>query len=202
MAKREKRPVYNEPLRARHGDVVPERLPISPKQLDVTVRARLELERNLRLCGLSKATPSTVPAARVRGIVLAMLDEIDSPLSASLRARAAALAGPLGIKKAATTLRRMALDEADDLATRLAAVQSYTHLAGAGAVSVLPKILTSKTWQVRAAAYTAAMNSASPALRAAGAKRFKVERNTMVRAHVARFVSSVREESATAKDGE
>jgi hypothetical protein len=200
VKRRSKRPVYNEPLLARRGDVIPRIRNVGRRGIDATVRCRLTLEQNLRLCGLSKSTPRLAATAQVKTILLAMLDETDSPVSASLRARATALAGTLGVKSAAPVLGRIAADETEDLATRMGAVHSYFQLSEGAATAALRKILASKVWQVRAYAYRAAMNGKSTALRASAAKRFEAERDDRVAAYVSRFVPAILAEQATRTD--
>ena len=122
MAIREKRPVYNEPVIRRSRDVVPRLRGVSLARIESPVRIRLTLEQNLRVCGLAKPSRRRMPLnAQTHRVVLAMLSEADSPLSASLRARAAVLAGALNIKAAAPVLGRIAADETEDLATRIGA---------------------------------------------------------------------------------
>ncbi|HYN24868.1 MAG TPA: hypothetical protein VES69_07470 [Pyrinomonadaceae bacterium] len=95
------------------------------RSLSPVVRARIQLEASLRVCGVDPAPKVTKFTAVHRRVLLAMLSKVDSPVSASLRARAADVTGTLRIREAAPVLRRMALDEQEDLQTRLNSVCSY-----------------------------------------------------------------------------
>jgi hypothetical protein len=202
MIRKAKRAVYNEPLPVRTGDVFPKTPRVALQRIGATVRARLTLERKLRLvCGLAKPEPSIARTAHIRRLLLTMLDESDSPLSASLRARAAALAGPFGLRNAAPKLGRIAADESEDLATRLGAVQSYFSFSEERGAAVLRKVLASKTWQVRACAYVEVLNSGSAALREVAFRRLETERDTMV-SYVRRFAPSAFAASSTTQDAD
>lgn len=201
MIKRSKLPIYNEPMPTRRGDVIPKMKAVAVQRLGESVRARLALEPRLRRqCGLAKPEPQIHSTAIVRALLVTMLRESDSPLAASLRARAAALVGPMGAKNALPILARIAVDESDDLATRLGAVRSYFHLGDARGRSVPLKLFASKSWQVRACAYVAALNGRSAGLRTTAEQRFKAERHPMVTAYVSRHVAAVLGQNATAKD--
>ena len=129
-----------------------------------------------------------------------MLTELDSPLSASLRARAAGAAGKLRIKEATSSLRRIALDEADDLTTRIAAVTSYLQLRGSATATDVKSLLCSRAWQLRATVYAHILNDPSEMTREIGEARFKRERNVKVRSYVSRRVKSVRSAESTQDD--
>jgi hypothetical protein len=196
--KRKHRLVLNEPTLERTGDKVPALARLNLKALGPTVGARLILERDLRVCGLARPGPSIRVTAAIRQVLLTMLEETDSPFSASLRMRAAALAGPLDVKKAAPRLRRIALDEDEDLATRLGAVRSYLRLAGRA--PALRELLHARQWQVRALAYAEAMKAEGSTLQAIAAKELRRERNENVRLYVARRVNAVRTQDSTGSD--
>ena len=195
-----KRAYYNEPLKAPRGDVIPKLTAVKAANLNATVKSRLTLEKDLRRCGLGAPGPSIKVTAAVRKILISMLTEIDSPFSASLRASAARAVGQLGIKEATGTVRRIALDETEDLLTRVGAVGSYLRLKGLAAAKDLNTLLGSKAWQVRASAYTEILNNPSLELRSIGEERFKRERNSKVKAYVARRVYAVRAEGSTTDD--
>jgi hypothetical protein len=197
-----KRAYYNEPLKAPRGDYVPRLAATKVRTLNATVRTRLALERELRLCGLTKPESSALMTAAARQVLVTMLREVDSPLSASLRARAAAMAGKLGLKRAAGVLRRIALDEGEDLATRFGAVTSYLEIAGAVATADLETLLASRCWQVRATAFAYALGNPSERLRAIGERRWKRERNGRVKQYVARRLNTVRVTGSTAEDSD
>ena len=56
---------FNEPIRIPKGDIIPKLKPVRKKSLGPFVVTRLELEKNLRICGLAKegelfkVTPTT-----------------------------------------------------------------------------------------------------------------------------------------------
>jgi hypothetical protein len=194
------KPRYNEPLPQPKGDVVPKLKSVRTATLGPRVAIRLDLEKNLRLCGLAKPGKSIRVSSVMRGLLLVMLHEVDSPLSASLRARVAHAAGPLKLAEAASTLRNLALDEAEDLSTRLGAVRSYLHLGGRRADKELPKLLASKTWQVRAVAYVQALRSGYAARKAYAEKAFQREKPGRVKEFVGRRLPGLAGYSATTKD--
>jgi hypothetical protein len=189
---------YNEPRTARRGDRMPKLAPTVPRGLDRLVRARLEVESALRVCGNERG-----PAFRLRAghlqVLVAMLSEADSPLSASLRARAAAAAGPLKLSKAAPALRAIALNEDEDLLTRLNAVGSYIQIRGRRAAEDVKTLLRSQDPMVRASVYVAALN-ASDMLAEIAERRFRAERDSRVKTHVARRVPRLRDSGLTKAD--
>jgi hypothetical protein len=123
-----------------------------------------------------------------------MLSEADSPHSASLRASAAAVAGPLKLSEAAATLRKMAIDEKEDRRTRLHAIESYLSLKGARARD-LTIILNSHSPMVRAAALVAALRE--PSLENIARSKLQKEKDPGVRAAVTRRVPSLNRDVAT-----
>jgi hypothetical protein len=189
---------YNEPGKPSRADRVPKVARISGRALGPTVRARLELERTLRVCGNDRS-PAIRYSDAHRQALVAMLREADSPLSASLRAHAAGAAGPLKISKAAPLLRAMALADEEDLLTRLNAAASYLRIRGRRAAGELTSLLRVKHPLVRAALYVTALN-AEPALASAAARRFKSERDARIKGYVLRRVPSVRRDSQTEAD--
>jgi hypothetical protein len=198
--RRKYRLVFNEPTIKRPPDIVPTLAAVNVKALGAIVGARLILERELRICGLAKAGRPIQPTTAIRRVLLAMLAETDSPLSASLRMRAAAVAGPFKVRNAVPRLRRIALDEDEDLSTRLGAVRSYLHLAGRNGAAALRILLHSRYWPIRACAYGSAMMSGISSLRAIAQKQLPNERSDKVRSYVARYVDSVRTENSTGSD--
>jgi hypothetical protein len=156
--------VINEPRSTRHGDIVPlvEGDPL--RSIPPLVQARLELEGHLRLCGLARSAP-VLKFGDAHAIVLEkMLHELDSPLSASLRARAAALAGALGLQGLVPNLRAIVLDEQEDAATRVAALGSVVRIGGATEREAVAASLRSADPKIRAAAYGCAAASRVEAL--------------------------------------
>ena len=92
MTKRTKSSAYyNEPTAAPKGDSIPKLKPIDKKKLGNLVNTRLELESNLRVCGLDKSKGTIKTTSAYRKVLMSMLAELDSPLSASLRSRVAEL---------------------------------------------------------------------------------------------------------------
>lgn len=175
--------VYNEPAREPSGDVVP-RLPrVAVEVLEPVVRVRLELERELRQCAHGGAQQVEF-APEAHEVVLKMLAEADSPLSASLRARAAVLAGPLRLKRAVPLLRKMALDEKEDLLARVNATRSIVTL-GVSAAD-FSALMKAKAWQVRAVALAVGMRSSSPATVALATAARATQRHKKVIAFVDR----------------
>ena len=193
-------PRYNEPLLQPEGDVVPKLKSVRTATLGPRVSIRLNLEKSLRLCGLAKPGKSIRVSSAMRGVLLAMLREVDSPLSASLRARVAHAAGSLKLKDAADVLRNLALDESEDLSTRIGAVRSCLQLAGRRGDNGLSRFLASRTWQVRAVAYVHALRSDDLARKAYAEKAFQRERPGRVKEFVGRRLPGLAGFSATAED--
>ena len=189
---------FNEPRKSSRGDRVPKLAPISTRALSPVVRARLEIERTLRVCGNDRSPALRFRAAHEHSLV-AMLREADSPMSASLRARAAAAVGPLQLARAAPVLRTMAMNEDEDLQTRINAVDSYLRIRGRRAGGELAALLRAKHALVRATTYVAALKS-EPALAGAAAKHFKTERDARVKAYVLRRVPALQSRGATGPD--
>src|SRR5437016_2643052 len=138
----ERSKLYNEPLEVVWRDVVPASAKVRPERLGAAVQARIQLESELRVCGLEPQDrlkrPQFTPV-HLR-VLVRMLSETDSPLSASLRAAAAATAGPLKLAEAAPVLRSMAVNEKEDRRTRIHAIDSYISLAGKGTARDLSAI--------------------------------------------------------------
>ncbi len=180
---------FNEPALRRPADAVPRFGPVPPRLLEPAVRARLELERAFEAGEIAPGirwTPSH------RKVLLAMLDEVDSPRAARLRAQAARWAGRLKLAAAIPRLRRIAVDPAEDVATRAAAIRSYIELDSRGATRALPSILNAPEATVRGVAYGAALRSKDPKLRRAARQRFDRETSPAVRSMVARRSGVVR----------
>lgn len=190
--------VYNEPRKSSRSDRVPKLAHISARALGPIVRARLEIEHMLRLCGNDRSPALRFRAAHQQALV-AMLREADSPMSASLRAHAAAAAGPLRLVKALPVLRAMALDDEEDLLTRVNAAGSYVQIRGRRAVEELAALLRARHPLVRATIYVAALKS-EPALADAAARRFKTERDARLKAYVLRRVPALQTRGATDAD--
>jgi hypothetical protein len=182
---------YNEPLTAFKGDVVPRMRRLRARDFSSMVRTRLEVEQDLSRCGNDERSKTFVYTTARRRALLAILAENDSPLSASLRADAALVAGALADKKFITPLRKLALDEHEDLETRLNAIGSYLQLAGARAATDLEKLLASKSAIVRRTAYLGAFGSKAPQFVAVAEKRFQREKNARVRSVVSRKIPAL-----------
>jgi hypothetical protein len=177
--------VYNEPVVARHGDRLPSPATVPVARLSAVVKARLELERHLRVCGNRPLGPPfhfTVTHARV---LIRMLSELDSPLSAGLRARAAGVVGALRLERAVPLLRRIAIDEDDDIQTRLNAASSLILLRPRGIAGDVAKLLESTDARLRATVYVAAVTSDDPRLRTLAEERYAKEKDRTVLRHVA-----------------
>jgi hypothetical protein len=97
-------------------------------------------------------------------------------------------------------LRTLAVDETEDLSTRLGAVRSYLSLAGKRAEKELPRLLSSKTWQVRAVAYVQALTSAQTSHKSLAEKTFRKEKPGRVKDFVARRVPALAVSGATSED--
>lgn len=193
-------PRYNEPLPRPRGDRVPRVPTVGPRRLERVVRARLELERSLRECANGPTRRPLSLTAAHRTALLAILSETDSPLAASLRARAAAVVGPMKLEQAAPALRRMVLDEGDDLQTRLNAAGSYLTIRGRAAVRDIPLLLRSREPAVRAAVYLGALRSPVSQLVEAARGRFVKESDARVRAMVSRRLPGLSLAQATQAD--
>jgi HEAT repeat protein len=194
----EKNADYNEPL-AEFEDRIPELEPVAHGSLPATVQARIGLERNLRVCGRAQPEPTRGFTTVERRVLQAMLNEFGSPLSASLRIRAAAAAGPAGLTAATRTLRNMALDDHEDRGTRQAAISSYLQLVGERARRDLSRLLASNDWTIRFTAYVSAMRHA-PALEEVVRDHFARERDSRLRRAVQRRIGIGTEVDTTTAD--
>jgi hypothetical protein len=182
---------YNEPLAAFKGDVVPRMRRLRAKDFSSRVQTRLEVEQDLSRCGNDERSKPFVYTTARRTALLAILAENDSPLSASLRADAALVAGALADKRFVTPLRKLALDEHEDLETRLNAIGSYLQLAGTRAATDLEKLLASRSAIVRRTAYLGAFHSKVPEFVAVAEKRFQREKNARVKSAVSRKIPAL-----------
>jgi hypothetical protein len=190
---------YNEPLDVAWKDISPAAGRLRPERLGAAVQARIELESALRVCGVEpQGRLGTLQFTPVhRRVLVRMLSENDSPLSASLRASAAAAAGPLKLAEAAPVLRSMAVDEKEDRRTRLNAIESYVSLGGAGASRDLSAILRSRDPLARATALVAALRTDSPQLTRIAHAHLEKEKDEGIRLLVSRRVSGLNMDSAT-----
>jgi HEAT repeat protein len=194
-------PILNEPGKATRNDIVPRFDALVPATLDALTRARLELEWKLRVC---RTDPSDELqpiefTPQQREVLLRMLGETDSPLSASLRASAAAIAGPLRLVEAVPLLRAMALDANEDRRTQLHAIASFISLSAADAAEDLKTLLRSGDAFARAAALTAAIQTGEPVLESIAHVHLQHEQNESVRSIVARRIPSLTRELSTKK---
>jgi len=195
----ERSKLYNEPLEAAWRDVVPAAAKVRPERLGAAVQARIELESGLRVCGVEpQSRLGTLQFTPVhRRVLVRMLSETDSPLSASLRAAAAAAAGPLKLTEAAPVLRSMAVDEKEDRRTRLHAIESYISLGAASAARDLGAILRSRDPLARSSALVAALRTDAPHLTKIAHAHLQREKDAGIRALVSRRVSGLNMETAT-----
>ncbi len=190
---------YNEPLGAAWRDVIPRGDKLRPERLGTMVDVRIQLESELRVCGVApqeKLKTIRITTAHRKVLVL-MLAENDSPSSASLRAAAAAVAGPLRLSEAAPALRSMALDEKEDRRTRLHAIESYISLSGASGSPDLKTMLRSRDPIARTAALIAALRTEAPVLAKIARGHLHKEKHPGVAAAVTRRVPSFNMELAT-----
>lgn len=193
--------VYNEPRPAPFRDLVPALPRFRAETLKTPVQARLQLESHLRSCGLAQKDTSD----RFRGtkaqqqVMLHMLAEADSPLSASLRASVAAMAGAANLTLAAPLLRRMVRDEKEDRRTRLGAIHSFVALSKERALAELKVVLRSSDGLVRAAAIVAAFRSGTPKLVGLAQAAFERERDVGVRQALVRRVPKLSAETSTSE---
>jgi HEAT repeat protein len=197
----ERSKLYNEPLEVAWRDVAPAAARIRPERLGAAVQARMDLESGLRVCGVEpQARLGTLQFTSVhRRVLVRMLSETDSPLSASLRAAAAAAAGPLKLTEAAPVLRKMAVDEKEDRRTRLHAIESYISLGGASAARDLAAILRSRDPLARSSALVAALRTDAPPLVKIARAHLQREKDAGIRALVSRRVSGLNMETATVR---
>ncbi len=195
----EKPSYFNEPVDMLWQDVVPRTARFRLERLPEIVRARLELESRLRICGSdAHGRDATFALTRAHHLVLVkMLTESESPLSSSLRAAAAAAAGALKLKQAVPLLRAMAIDENEDRRTRLNAISSYFASAPKGGTADLKSILRSRDALARSMALVAAMETGSAALRKVALAHLRRERDSGVRAQVHRRVNELNMATAT-----
>ena len=191
---------FNEPAKAIRKDTLPPVAALVMETLGTLTRARLDLEWKLRVCRtdpgdeIEAAFELTPPH---REVLLHMLGEFDSPLSASLRASAAAIAGPLRLQEAVPILRGMALDANEDRRTRLNAIGSYISLNAAAAADDLRTLLHSGDADARAAALTAALQTDEPALVSIARNQLRSEQHERVRAIITRRFPALRAELST-----
>jgi hypothetical protein len=186
---------YNEPLAPSRSDVVPRMQRLRVKNLSSSVRTRMEVERDLSRCGNDERAKTFPYTLARRTALFAILLENDSPLSAWLRADAAAVAGGLGDRRFVGPLRQMALDEHEDLETRLNAISSYLQLAPGRAVTDLEKLLASKSALIRRTAYLNAFRSKVPQFVSVAEERFRHERDSSVRSVVSRKISTLQSDT-------
>lgn len=192
-SRKERTPVYNEPLRAPRGDSLPRVTALKVKQLSAAVRARLEVERVLSSCGNSDARRSFVYTAARRRALLAILAENDSPVSAALRADAASVAGALKDAKLTAAVRRIALDDTEDLETRLSAVDAYITAARKNVSKDILSLLKAKDLRVRQVAYLSALRSPVREHVALATERFAKQRNRRVRSVVTKRIPELQQ---------
>jgi hypothetical protein len=191
-------PVYNEPVRSPRGDVVPAVKRIT--RLPPMVKARLEIELELRRCGLE---PRKRPFRYTRAhktVLVKLLSEFDAPKTASLRARAAGVAGPLKLTEAAAHLRSIALDNDEDFATRFHAITSYVKLRPESSMPFVARLLRSKDAWIRAVTQVAALRSTDQKVAAIGRSGWTRERNQRVQRWVVGRVPSMVASDRTARD--
>lgn len=189
--------IYNEPLQKPTSDVVPKSEVAAADYFNRYVRARLELERRLLVCGVDPNLKSLEFTEAHAEVLLIMLQELDSPYAARLRTQAATWAGPYELKGAATVLRKIALDANDDLQTRLNAIASYIGMVGDEACEVIEELLTSTDLTVRTTVYVVALRHRGSKIAELALERLKSEKNPRVRTAVSRRSPVLQERSST-----
>jgi hypothetical protein len=178
--KNNQKAIYNEPLIDRKGDLVPQFAKVEINNLPELVRARLEIENNAMFCPLGGHTRDIIWTNAHRQIVRIMLAESDSPFSSRLRANAAGLAGSLGIIELAPALKKMGLNEIEDVNTRINSISSLVKLAETdSSVDVQPIFRTGDS-SIRLFAYRATMNSSNKKINDLGRKLFAKETNKTI----------------------
>jgi hypothetical protein len=193
-------PVYNESVVMPRGDRVPAGIDVAKVKLGRTIRVRFELERLLRQCANQPVDkPIRLTDLHVK-VLLAMLTEHDSPLSASLRAAAAGLVGAAGITEAAPLLRRMALDDAEDPLTRANAADSFIRLGGRVASADVTRLLDKGSPRIQAAVCIAALESGNDRLVALAESWYSKRDHDAVSERVQRRVPRLRNRDKTADD--
>jgi hypothetical protein len=190
-------PVYNEPLKEFTGDIVPEFDKVVVPRLDWFVRARLELERKMLVCGVDPRPESLEFTEAHAAVLLVMLHEFDSPFSARLRPQAAIWAGAYKLKEAAPVLHQIMLDDEDDFVTRLNALNSYVGLVGDEAYEVIDKFLASPNPAIRSAAYRVALEERNSRIAELARVRYETEEDQIVRAEVLRHSALLQEHNST-----
>ena len=130
-------------------------------------------------------------------VYMAMVLESDSPLSASLRAQAAGVVGHLKISEAKPILKTMAMDEREDLRTRLNAIGSYIQLSGFAAASEVRQLFQDNNVLVRSFSYMVSMKSPDSQLAALAERQFNDEKDPRVRSMVTRKFPMRNTESMT-----
>jgi len=193
-----RRTYYNEPF-PDVADRIPDLPDVEPKTLPATVQTRLFLESELRVCGLTRPTPGSSFTASQRRVLLTMLREADSPLSASLRLRATAAAGAARLTEAIPQLRSMALDDDEDLSTRLAAIDSYVSLAQVDSSRDVAKLLQSGASVIRHMTYVSVARHA-PNLTPLALEYFARENDPAFRTVVQRKTGFAAEGDSTVED--
>jgi hypothetical protein len=192
-----KLPIYNEPLKEYKDDIVPEFRPVVVHRLEWFVRARIELERRMLVCGVDPRPESLEFTEAHAAVLLVMLQESDSPTAARLRAQAAAWTGGYQLKEAAPILREIVLDENDDLQTRMNAIPAYVDMVGDEAYDVIDTVLASPIVAIRVAAYRVALADRRRKIAELALARLETETSRQVRAEVLRHAALLQERNTT-----
>jgi HEAT repeat protein len=182
------------------GDRFPAGVDITKAKLSRTIRVRFELERLLRRCANEPVDKSIRLTDLHVKVLLAMLTEYDSPLSASLRASAAGVVGAAGITEAAPLLRRMALDEGEDPQTRANAADSFIRLGVRVTSADLTRLLDSDSPRINATACIAALESGNDRLVALAETWYRKGDGDEARQRVQRRVPRLRDRQRTSED--
>ena len=169
--------VRNEPILGYSGDSMPKMAGSKFDLLPPIVKARLEIEKNRAFCPADKKPAGikwNIYHKKVLGI---MLMESDSPVSASLRAYAAGIMGPLNIASSIRQLTTICFDINEDQQTSINAVHSLLKLAEKGKAKTTSWILQIPEPGIRLLALKFTLGSSNKTLVALGKKYLSKEKN-------------------------
>jgi hypothetical protein len=193
----DKLPIYNETLKSFSRDIVPRFSEVVVSRLNPLVLARIELEHNMFVCGVEPRPRGLKLNGTHFKVLLEMLEEFDSPSSVRLRAQAAAAAGNYEIRATIPILRKIVLDEDDDLQTRLNAILSFVKMVGDEAYDIIEKVLASPNPSLRMVAYRVALQDPESRIAGLALKRLKKEEDRSVYAAVIRRAAVLQERYTT-----
>ena len=172
------KPIYNEPLPERVGDIVPDFVKVSMESFPAIIKARLQIEALKNLCPVGLA-PDTIQWTPVHKSVLTlMLKESDSPFSASLRTQVAGIAGAAGLSEAIDTLTSIFQDQKEDLNIRINSCISLLKLAEKGHSMNLEQVFEKESpFQLKLAAYRFGLRSENKGVKDKFSEELRREKN-------------------------